>query len=117
MTTDQAAYPTGPVKRGGVTDRWLGDYANLFGDTSAVSGNNALARDPEFTRRVLAAHEATMQARLDETARIVAELQSGVAPVTHTPVHVRYDEAVEASLSRLRRRGPVYLVLDFVTTL
>ena len=53
------------------------------------------ARDPEFTRRVLAIHEATMQARLEETARIVAELQSGVAPVTHTPVHVRYDEAVD----------------------
>jgi DNA-binding transcriptional MerR regulator len=53
------------------------------------------ARDPEFTRRALAAHETTMQARLEETARIVAELQSGVAPVTHTPVHVRYDAAVE----------------------
>jgi DNA-binding transcriptional MerR regulator len=53
------------------------------------------ARDPEFTRSILAAHESTMQARLEETARIVAELQSGVAPVTHTPVHVRYDEAVD----------------------
>jgi DNA-binding transcriptional MerR regulator len=53
------------------------------------------ARDPDFTRRVLETHEATMQARLEETARIVAELQSGVAPVTHTPVHVRYDEAVD----------------------
>jgi DNA-binding transcriptional MerR regulator len=53
------------------------------------------ARDPDLTRRILAAHEVTMQARLEETARIVAELQSGVAPVTHTPVHVRYDEAVD----------------------
>ena len=39
---NEAAYPAGPVTRGGVTDRWLGDYANLFGDMSAVSGNNAM---------------------------------------------------------------------------
>ncbi len=54
---NEVAYPTGPVKRGGVTDRWLGDYANLFGDTSAVSGNNALARDPEFTADFLKRHQ------------------------------------------------------------
>jgi hypothetical protein len=27
-----------------VTDKWLGDYPNLFGDMSAVSGSNAMAR-------------------------------------------------------------------------
>jgi DNA-binding transcriptional MerR regulator len=53
------------------------------------------ARDPDLTRRILADHEIRMQARLEETARIVAELQSGVAPVTHTPVHVRYEEPVD----------------------
>jgi effector-binding domain-containing protein len=53
------------------------------------------ARDPEFTRQVLAAHQVNMQTRLEETARIVAELQSGVASVTHTPVHVRYENAVD----------------------
>ena len=46
---NEAVYPTGPVKRGGATDKWLGDYPNLFGDMSAVSCNTALARDPEFT--------------------------------------------------------------------
>jgi len=46
---NEAAYPTGPVARGGVTDKWLGDYPNLFADTSANSGNNALSRDAEFT--------------------------------------------------------------------
>jgi len=46
---NEAVYPTGPVKRGGATDRWLGDYPNLFGDMSAVSCNTALTRDPEFT--------------------------------------------------------------------
>ena len=50
-------------------------------------------RDPELTRRILDAHQLTMEARLAETERIVAELQSGLAPVTHTPVHVRLDPA------------------------
>jgi len=54
---NEAAYPSGPVKRGGVTDRWLGDYANLFGDLSANSGNNALSRDPEFTADFLTRHQ------------------------------------------------------------
>jgi uncharacterized protein len=54
---NEAAYPTGAIKRGGVTDRWLGDYANLFGDTSANSGNNALSRDPEFTADFLKRHQ------------------------------------------------------------
>jgi DNA-binding transcriptional MerR regulator len=50
-------------------------------------------RDPELTRRILADHQIAMQARLDDTERIVAELQSGIAPVTHTPVHVRFEPA------------------------
>jgi DNA-binding transcriptional MerR regulator len=50
-------------------------------------------RDPDLTRRILASHHVTMQARLAETERIVAELQSGVAPVTHTPVHIRFEAA------------------------
>jgi predicted TIM-barrel fold metal-dependent hydrolase len=54
---DEAAYPTGPIARGGVTDRWLGDHANLFGDISANSGNNALSRDPEFTAGFLKRHQ------------------------------------------------------------
>jgi DNA-binding transcriptional MerR regulator len=58
------------------------------------------ARDPEFTRRVLAAHQRAMQARLAETERIVAELQSGLAPVTHTPVHVRQEPAVDTLFVR-----------------
>jgi DNA-binding transcriptional MerR regulator len=50
------------------------------------------ARDPEVTRRVLAAHAAAMQARLDDVTRIVGELQQGVEqPGDHTPVHVRDD--------------------------
>ena len=54
---DQAAYPTGPIVRGGVTDRWLSDHPNLFADISANSGNNALSRDPAFTASFLERHQ------------------------------------------------------------
>jgi uncharacterized protein len=54
---NEAAYPTGPIKRGGVTDKWLGDYPNLFGDLAANSGNNALSRDPAFTADFLKRHQ------------------------------------------------------------
>ena len=50
-------YPSGKIKPGGVTDKMLGDYANLFGDLAANSGNNALARDPEFTAGFLKRHQ------------------------------------------------------------
>jgi uncharacterized protein len=54
---DEAAYPTGPIQRGGVTDRWLGDFPNLFADLAANSGNNALSRDPAFTADFLKRHQ------------------------------------------------------------
>src|SRR6187200_1326391 len=55
--SNQAAYPSGPIVRGGVTDKLLGDYANLFGDLAANSGNNALSRDPSFTADFLTRHQ------------------------------------------------------------
>jgi predicted TIM-barrel fold metal-dependent hydrolase len=54
---NEAAYPTGPIKRGGVTDKLLGDYANLFGDLAANSGNNAMSRDAAFTADFLKRHQ------------------------------------------------------------
>ena len=42
-------YPTGPVRPGGLLDRLLGQYPNLYADMSAGSGYNALSRDEEFT--------------------------------------------------------------------
>ena len=54
---EQEAYPTGPVVPGGVTDKLLADYPNLFADTSANSANNALSRDPEFTVGFLKRHQ------------------------------------------------------------
>jgi predicted TIM-barrel fold metal-dependent hydrolase len=54
---NEASYPTGPITRGGITDKLLGDHANLFGDLSANSGNNAMSRDAEFTRDFLQRHQ------------------------------------------------------------
>ena len=54
---EDTAYPKGPIKPGGVTDRFLGDYANLYADMSANSGNNFLTRDPEFAGRFLDRHQ------------------------------------------------------------
>jgi predicted TIM-barrel fold metal-dependent hydrolase len=53
---DNAGYPAGPVKPGGLTDRVLADYPNMYGDLSANSGRNALARDPDFAAAFLARH-------------------------------------------------------------
>lgn len=54
---EQAAYPSGPIKRGGISDRWLSEYPNFYGDLSANSGNNALTRDPGFTGPFLERHQ------------------------------------------------------------
>ena len=51
------AYPKGKVTPGGITDRLLSDYPNMFGDCSAGSGLNALTRDEEFTPGFLERHQ------------------------------------------------------------
>ena len=51
------AYPAGPIKPGGISDKWLSDYANMYGDMSANSCNNALNRDPEFMTGFLSRHQ------------------------------------------------------------
>ncbi len=54
---EDTSYPKGPIKPGGVTDKFLGDYANLYADMSANSANNFLTRDPEFAARFLERHQ------------------------------------------------------------
>ena len=44
------------MKRGGVIDRLLTDYPNLYADLSAGSGYNALSRDEDFTAGFLQRH-------------------------------------------------------------
>ncbi len=50
-------YPKGPVTPGGLTDRYLSDYPNMFGDLSAGSGLNAFTRDEDHTRAFLERHQ------------------------------------------------------------
>jgi len=50
-------YPKGKVTPGGLTDRYLADYPNFFGDLSAGSGESAFKRDPEHARAFLARHQ------------------------------------------------------------
>lgn len=55
---DQAVmYPKTPVEPGGLTDRLLSDYDNLYGDLSAGSGLNSMLRDEEHARGFLERHQ------------------------------------------------------------
>jgi predicted TIM-barrel fold metal-dependent hydrolase len=57
--TDDAKnlYPKGKVTSGGLTDRYLRDYPNMYGDLSAGSGLNAFKRDEEHGRAFLLRHQ------------------------------------------------------------
>jgi len=54
---EETAYPTGPVVAGGISDKLLSDYPNMFADVAANSGNNALSRDAAFTADFLKRHQ------------------------------------------------------------
>ncbi len=56
--TDQSIlYPKNSVAPGGITDRYLSDYPNMYGDLSAGSGLNALTRDREHAKAFLEKHQ------------------------------------------------------------
>src|SRR5262249_15870556 len=50
-------YPKGRVKSGGITDRLLADYPNIYADSSAGSGLTAQLRDEDHARAFLARHQ------------------------------------------------------------
>jgi predicted TIM-barrel fold metal-dependent hydrolase len=55
---DQAVmYPKTEVTKGGWTDKYLSDYANMFGDLSAGSGLNSMLRDEDHARDFLNRHQ------------------------------------------------------------
>jgi predicted TIM-barrel fold metal-dependent hydrolase len=59
-TLQAGLYPKGPVTPGGLTDRYLSDYPNMYGDLSAGSGLNALTRDEDFARDFLKRHQSKL---------------------------------------------------------
>lgn len=50
-------YPKGKITPGGITDRYLADYPNMFADMSAGSGLLALTRDEEHTTQFFDRHQ------------------------------------------------------------
>jgi uncharacterized protein len=56
VPTDRG-YPSGPIKSGGLSDKWLSQFPNFYADMSANSGNNALSRDPDFSRAFIIRHQ------------------------------------------------------------
>lgn len=53
----EVMYPKGAVTPGGITDKYLSDYPNMFGDLSAGSGRNSMERDEDHARDFLARHQ------------------------------------------------------------
>ncbi len=53
-------YPNSKVTQGGLTDRYLSDYPNMYADTSAGSGLNALLRDEDHAREFIKRHQDKM---------------------------------------------------------
>ncbi len=56
-TDQKVLYPKGKVTPGGLTDKYLSDYPNMYGDLSAGSGLNALTRDEDFASAFLDRHQ------------------------------------------------------------
>ncbi len=54
---ESVLYPTGPVIPGGLTDRLLADYPNMYADLSAGSGYRAFIRDEAHARAFFARHQ------------------------------------------------------------
>ena len=53
----EVLYPRTRVTAGGITDQYLRDYPNMYGDMSAGSGLNALLRDEDHARGFLERHQ------------------------------------------------------------
>jgi predicted TIM-barrel fold metal-dependent hydrolase len=63
-------YPKGNVTAGGLTDRYLADYPNVYADLSAGSGLNALTRDEAFTVDFFTRHQNKLMYGSDCNDRI-----------------------------------------------
>jgi predicted TIM-barrel fold metal-dependent hydrolase len=57
LTDQSVLYPKGPVARGGIADRYLSDYPNMYADLASGSGLNALTRDRVHTKLFMERHQ------------------------------------------------------------
>lgn len=75
----RSGYPTGPIVEGGAAPRLMRQYPNMWADTSAGSGYNALTRDPafgldfmeEFQDKLMFGTDSCRRSDLEELAPIV----------------------------------------------
>ena len=65
-------YPVGPVTPGGLTDKYLTDYPNIYGDLSAGSALGAVQRDEEHFRGFIARHANKLMFGSDCSDRVGA---------------------------------------------
>lgn len=63
-------YPKTKVVPGGITDRLLSDYPNMYGDLSAASGLNSMLRDEDQAREFLKRHQGKLLFGSDCTDRV-----------------------------------------------
>lgn len=63
-------YPDTKVTPGGLTDRLLSDFPNMYGDLSAGSGLNSLTRDEDHAREFLERHQNKLMFGSDDTDTI-----------------------------------------------
>lgn len=79
----RSGYPPGPVAPGGAVPRLMRQYANLWADTSAGSGYNAITRDlafgleflDEFQDKLLFGTDSCLRSDVGRTAPIVTYLR------------------------------------------
>jgi predicted TIM-barrel fold metal-dependent hydrolase len=57
LNDQSVLYPKGKVTPGGLTDRYLSDYPNMYGDLSAGSGLNAFTRDEDHAHEFIQRHQ------------------------------------------------------------
>ena len=104
-------YPKGKIVAGGITDRYLRDYPNMYGDLSAGSGLNAMTRDEDharwelrYARRALGLLVAERDALDDRTPALVADALE--AALERDP-HVAADK-VDVALAQFNVRLSAY---------
>ncbi|MCE6987978.1 amidohydrolase family protein [Dyadobacter sp. CY323] len=56
-TDQKVLYPKTKVAKGGLTDKLLSDYPNMYGDLSAGSGLLSMTRDEDHAREFLSRHQ------------------------------------------------------------
>lgn len=94
----QVMYPKGPVTPGGLTDRYLSDYPNMYGDLSAGSGKNAFDRDPEHAAAFLLRHQDKLMLGTDCSDPVGEGAKcSGAGQIANVRKHVT-DPAVRAKI-------------------